>query len=181
VNAQHSNESVDWGTPTEILDIGRRSLGVERYDFDAYSSSYWNRWTVQARRFRSAEDPARGRAWEIGPGYSVNCNPAGGFIVEAWMLCVAAWRAGAGVFWTGFSLEQLPTICQPIHAALRPEFRRVILPARLAFLKPGATPDDPPVASTAPSHGNYLVLMARHPRQIERFDEACRARGAVPF
>jgi len=165
--AQHSAVTVQHGTPPMILEMGRRVLGGE-YDLDPASSGYWNGHHVRAARFIDEAEDGLKADWRVVPGMRIICNPPGdGLVAPFFQRCVEAWRAGAGVWWVGFSLEQLAYLQD--DGALDRWHTRVIPRRRIDFLavatsaQPSLFGDiapDAPRLQGSPTHANYVLLMS---------------------
>jgi hypothetical protein len=195
--AQHSVISYEHGTPPELLDAAREVVGGE-FDLDPCSSAYWNRF-VRAKRFIDVVEDGTRAQWNVFPGMRIICNPAS-FVVDAlYRRCVTAWRAGACVFWVGFSVEQMAYLQDDgFLDAGRPRMiprRRISWmqgvaeqPQTSLFGPPPEVPD--PVAQTSPTHSNVMQLLpllhALAPSslglvQVARFEEWATKEGSVPW
>jgi len=185
-NVQHSVETDDWGTPVPLVEAGRRVLGG--FDFDPFSSDYWNYWTVKAALHYTADDNGMAQPWS-GRGFF---NPPSGKVPgtrkslarAAWERLVEHWLRGEVdcALWVGYSLEQLTNFQgSPMHPL---QWWTVMPCERQAFLIRGDG-DGPPVESTAPSHGNYVTLLhsRRDPElaraQAHRFRAEAQRLGGI--
>jgi hypothetical protein len=187
-NPQHSAVSVEWGTPPEILEMGRHVLGGD-FDLDPATSAYWNSHHVRAARFFDAAADGLKQDWGPMGGRRIVCNPPGGLVAPFWKRCFDAYRAGASVWWVGFSLEQMVYLQR--HRFFKSELHRCIPPRRISFLRGVAErpqqalfagpPPTAPEEVDSPTHGNYLVLMPETEDQITRFRHACWDLGAEVF
>lgn len=192
-NVQLTSDSMEHGTPADIVDLARNVGGA--IDTDPFSSAYWNTHSVKARvYFDKDHDGLRG----IWSGFCL-VNPPGGvtktengkraivtpsLVRPAWESLVGRWRAGAidGALWVSFSLEQF---CQLQDSPAHPlQFPTVVPASRLRFLKRPAS-GGPPVPGMQPTHANGLTLLPsrRDPglarAQLARFVEAGAKLGAL--
>lgn len=194
--AQHSADSMEHGTPLEVVELARHVGGT--IGTDPFSSAYWNVGVGARLIYDKEHDGLRG----IWSGFCL-VNPPGGvsklvdgkrvtvvpsLVRPAWEGLVERWRAGAidGALWVSFTLEYM---CQLQDAPACPtQFPTCIPSSRLRYLArpPGGGPPKP---GTSPPHASALTLLPsrRDPAlaklQLRRFAERGAALGAVvrPF
>jgi len=174
-NAQHSAKTCEHGSPPEVVELGRHTLGA--IDLDPASTAYWNLHTVRAARFYDRQDnglvqPWSGRVWLNPPGADEQAGTPS-LVRPFWERAVAMWRSGAvdGLCWEGYSLEQL----QMLQSSPFPPAKAVtlLLGRRLRHLR--RVEGGPPVPGDAPTHGSFVTLLTsvRDPAvargQIDRF------------
>ena len=194
--AQHSNESVRWGTPAEWIEREREVFDGPIH-FDPCSEAEFNA-VVGAQRYFSLEE--RGEdglklQWFV-PGFvdyvpdvlNVHINPPGGLIREFWRKTLAE-PAVRQCMWTGFAMNQLNLLADEIvHPT---DFSIVYLRKRIPFVPHSSSRckaclgviwhvDDPSipkckickgtgkVSGDRPSHANYLCGMGVDPSRFER-------------
>lgn len=204
----HSAKTNDWGTPRDIVELARTTMG--HIGQDPCSSEYWNTHVVEADVFFDDEDDALNvpaDAWGVDT-YIV--NPPSGLVKEFWDFAVARWQEGSAVFFVGFSLNQMTYLGKV--GLFAPQFVRCVPFQRTRYLESplGASarlrekaekskdPDEysrliaessdwlcraaanePPHSGDAPPHGSYLALLPNTRAQIERFRALASAIGAV--
>jgi hypothetical protein len=185
-NAQHSDETDDWGTPTEFVEMGRRVLGA--IDVDICSSDYWNYHSVKALQFFSADNSVlnnrlRGRGFGNPPGGKVPGTQRS-LPKAVWEHVFTHWASGDldGFYWVGFSHDQLTMLqASPAHPL---QFWTMFPPDRMRFLQRGPN-GGPPMKGNQPTHGNYVTLLhtQRSPSearaQAMRFRDEARRIGAA--
>ncbi len=197
--AQHSVESYEWGTPTEILDAGREILGGE-YDLDPCSSAYWNHHTVRAKRFIDVVEDGTRAQWNCAPGMRIVCNPASFIVDVLFRRCMKARQEGAATFWIGFSLEQVAYLQD--DGLFGPELVRcrMVPRSRIAWLQgvaeqpqlglfgepPALDVLPAPVPQKSPTHSNYIALLPesgtkRGAEQRGRFEMWAAREGSKCF
>ena len=137
--AQHSNESVRWGTPAEWIEREREVFDGPIH-FDPCSEAEFNA-VVGAQRYFSLEE--RGEdglklQWFV-PGFvdyvpdvlNVHINPPGGLIREFWRKTLAEISVKQ-CMWTGFAMNQLNLLADEI--AHPTDFSIVYLRTRIKFV-----------------------------------------------
>lgn len=187
--AQHSNESVRWGTPAEWI-AREREVFDGPIHFDPCSEAEFNA-VVGAQRYFSLEE--RGEdglklPWDVGfPNINVHINPPGGLIREFWRKTLAE-PAVHQCMWTGFAMNQLNLLADEI--AHPTDFSIVYLRTRIKFVPhsssrckaclgegriygDGSVPcksckGTGKVSGDRPSHANYLCGMGVDPSRFER-------------
>lgn len=181
--ALHSAATDVWGTPPELIQLARTTLGW--IDCDPATDATWNQ-RIGAYRILTAQDDGTRTPWMLGgpkPAdaaripctdrdrqYHVFCNPPGDKRGE---LVAAYWRALAGYLatgwvtagiWVGFSIEQLARL-QRVGAVSHPlQHTTLILAERSNFLKSFD------VAGADPSHANFVTLVTAPGRDLVSTD-----------
>ena len=193
--AQHSNDSMEHGTPAEVVELARYVGG--RIHTDPFSSAYFNTNSVKADTFYDKDHDGLRSIWS---GFCL-VNPPGGvtktdpvtkkrtvivpsLVRPAWESLVDRWRRGAidGALWVSFTLEYL---CQLQDAPACPTLFPTCIPAtRLRYLyRPQG--GGPPKPGTSPPHASALTILPsrRDPHlaraQLARFVERGANLGAV--
>ena len=198
--AQHSNESVSWGTPAEWIEREREVFDGPIH-FDPCSEAEFNA-VVDAWRYFSLEE--RGEdglklPWPhygLMDGINVHINPPGGLVREFWRKTLAEISVKQ-CMWTGFAMNQLNLLADEI--AHPTDFSIVYLRMRIKFVPHSSSRckaclgvtthmDDPsiPVCKSCkgtmkvrgdrPSHANYLCGMGV---DSSRFERVYKDLGAV--
>lgn len=187
-NPMHSADSMEHGTPAEVVELARCVGGT--IGTDPFSSAYWNHHSVRAATFYDVEHSGldERNAWR---GFCL-VNPPGGdkergtksLVRPAWERLVEEWRAGKidGALWVAYSLEQLCMLQgSPAHPL---QFPTCVPCERLRFLR-RPHGGGPPVPGMQPTHGNALILLPsrRSPveakEQMRRFVERGASLGAL--
>ena len=152
MNALHSAATAEWGTPPEIVEMGRRVLGGP-FHLDPATSSYWNHHLVRAARyFDAAADGDR-------------------FFSRDLMRAIPPSR---------LAFMQTPrAAAAKIEERIAKEKATARDLERLAELRKNL--DGPPVVGDSPTHGCYLALMPFSEAQRVRFTDACAELGAEVF
>lgn len=141
-NVLHSKSTVKWGTPKDIVERARRTMGG--ITLDPCSSIKFDL-TVNADRYYSLDD--HGEDGLALPWYGkVFCNPPGGSLVRGF------WRKAMSepieqMIWVGFSLEQLALLADERNHPM--DFSICVPRKRIRF-----TRDDDYGGS--PTHSNYI-------------------------
>lgn len=146
-SALHSKKTPKWGTPQEIIEIGRQLLDGD-IQLDPASSPEFNT-LVQALMIYTEQDDALIQPW----AGNVFCNPPGGKVRKFWERLLQHIMTGEveKAFWVGFSVEQL---CQLTRSEFHPlDFSTCILRTRLPFNTEALIPGE------SPSHGNYVTAL----------------------
>lgn len=191
--ARHSSASNDHGSPPNLIEVARRTMGS--IDLDPASSAVFNR-AVRARRFFSVENNGLAQAWSG----NVWLNPPGGVDPETrdsrqaiwWWSLARRWQGGhvAQACFVGFSVEVLQ-VAQADDDEVPPAFR---LPSPLQF--PFCVPRSRPkywkpveeggkttlVEQGSPSHAGVLVYLPPRANLTEwqdRFVANCAGVGEV--
>lgn len=198
--AQHSNESVRWGTPVEWIEREREVFNGPIH-FDPCSEAEFNA-VVGAQRYFSLEE--RGEdglklPWPLRltdrQEINVHINPPGGLIPEFWRKTLAE-PAVRQCMWTGFAMNQLNLLADEI--AHPTDFSIVYLRSRIKFVPhsssrcksclgegriygDGSVPcksckGSGKVSGDRPSHANYLCGMGV---DSSRFERVYKDLGAV--
>ena len=189
MNAQHSQKSMEHGTPAIGVELARHTLG--RIDLDPASSSYWNFHTVRAAKFFDKRANGLRQSWSG----MVFVNPPGGVrdenkkLVEPslvqpfWERLVEHWERGKleGALWWGYSLEQMQTLQSSSWDPMR--CITVVLSARPCHMvRPVG--GGPPMEGESPTHGSFATLLPSRAGdiarvQIARFRERAARLGRV--
>lgn len=188
---QHSSESNEHYTPSEIIEICRETMGG--IDLDPASCKLANVELVHATTYLTKEEDGLRCQWHG----RVFCNPPGGkyrFVdgryvpvgpkggpgessAATWFYKAATeWKIGRTevVCFLGFTLELLRiTQARPPSAA---HFPFCLLKARTDFLKDEG---GKLVPQGSPTHANVLVCVTNHPAVIARFERHASALGVV--
>lgn len=168
MNPLHSQETNRWGTPEDIVERARRSMGA--IDLDPCSEEQFNA-IVRATQYYSllerGEDglalPWRGRVLLNPPGEEKG-KKRGKFVRRFWEkmlsedidMCV----------YIGFSMEQLGVLAD---ATLHPsDFSICYVRHRIPFVKSNKKPDE----KDRPSHANFIVgVNVPHDAFVREFGE----------
>lgn len=200
MNAQHSNQTMEHGTPTEIVELVRHVAGGV-IGTDPFSSSYWQTHSVQATWFYDKEHDGLRAQWQgfclvNPPGGEATTNATTGkrtivtpsLVRPAWESLVERWRTGSidGAVWVSFSLEQLCMLQgSPAHPL---QFPTCVPCERLRYLTRPAG-GGPPKPGNQPTHASALTILPsrRNPAearaQLRRFVDGAARLGPVvrPF
>lgn len=160
MSAQHSAASCEHGTPEEIIELARHTLGG--IDLDPASSERWNK-HVGAKRYYCRQNdgllqPWFGRVFVNPPGRDTTYNTPS-LVRKFWSRLVEHWRAGKidGAIWVGYSLEQLVQLqAEPAHPL---QFPTLIPAARLKFNHPAINVASGIAPGKSPTHGNFITLL----------------------
>lgn len=156
--AQHSKESVRWGTPKAIVDIAKSVFDVAQFCLDPGSEPEFNL-IVGAKKIFTEADNGLEQDW--GPYRNIFVNPPGGLVKEFWEKSVETFRNNntIAIFWVGFSLNQLATLQDCTKNPL--DYYTLILRNRLKFVRPADQSCDAlgEMKKDAPSHNNYITLI----------------------
>lgn len=190
--AQHSNESVRWGTPAEWIEREREVFDGPIH-FDPCSESEFNA-VVGAQRYFSLEE--RGEdglklpwPYVLTQGSNVHENPPGGLVREFWRKTLTE-PSVKQCMWTGFAMNQLNLLADEI--AHPTDFSIVYLRTRIKFVPHSSSrckkctgrgwlmtsrvekvdckscKGTGKVSGDRPSHANYLCGMGVDPSRFER-------------
>ena len=191
--AQHSNESVRWGTPAEWI-AREREVFDGPIHFDPCSEAEFNA-VVGAEHYFSLEE--RGEdglklPWPhygLMDGINVHINPPGGLIREFWRKTLDEISVKQ-CMWTGFAMNQLNLLADEV--AHPTDFSIVYLRSRIKFVphssskckackgfgsigisdvqanKCESCKGTGKVSGDRPSHANYLCGMGVDPSRFER-------------
>lgn len=155
---QHSRKTVRWGTPADIVERARRTMGG--IDLDPCSESKFQE-TVKAATYYSLLERGQ-NGLELPWTGRVLVNPPGGLIREFWRKLIDS-PIDMGV-WIGFSMEQLGLLADmPAHPS---DFSICFLRRRISFVRFDDRPDRP----SRPSHANFVVgLNVPHTAFLQEF------------
>lgn len=180
--AQHSNESVRWGTPAEWIEREREVFDGPIH-FDPCSEAEFNA-VVGAEHYFSLEE--RGEdglklPWPhygLMDGINVHINPPGGLVREFWRKTLIE-PAVRQCMWTGFAMNQLNLLADEI--AHPTDFSIVYLRSRIKFVPHSRS-------RCKACHGNGVVVEPGHVDVSSVFDErydepekckSCKGTGKV--
>lgn len=159
-SARHSHKSVEWYTPSWLVEKARLVLG--EIWLDPCSSEEAQK-TVDAREFWTAH--GLDRAWQADtiflnpPGRSPE-NPLG---VAPWwdkLVCAASGNWTRAGIYVGFSLEQLQVLQN--QTGVCPLMYTTCIPKkRIAYVSPDG-------AKKSPTHGSFVTLVTTR-REIEEY------------
>jgi hypothetical protein len=173
VNAQHSQKSMEHGTPAIGVELARAVLG--RIDLDPASSGYWNFHSVRAARFFDRKANGLVQPWSgmvfVNPPGADEEGETRSLVRPFWERLVDHWVRGKldGALWWGYSLEQLqmlqssmwdPSKCVTLILGARP--RHLVRPSG-----GGA-----PVEGESPTHSGYATLLPSRAGDIARMQMA---------
>ncbi len=183
-NAQHSAATDQHGTPIEIIELARASMGG--IDLDPASSPAWNELVGATRIFTKetngltspwwygAPDPATLRvdpeacpnpSWR----FRVFLNPPGDkkgeLVARFWRTLTDyyTWGYVSTAVWVGFSVEQLSRL-QRTGARSHPLEHTTLIPRKRVDYR-----DTPTTVGEDPSHASYITLLSDTPSEIETF------------
>lgn len=169
MNALHSCETDQWGTPPEIIELADEVLGG--IELDPCSSDVFNR-TVGAERIFAMS--ALSRDWFA---RSILVNPPGGK-QGGKSLPALFWEklmqsAFGHAIWIGFSLEQLANTQRPAPRSNMLDYPLCVPRKRISFVRPDGT------RGKSPSHSNVIVYVPGWIDETERFKREFSVLGAV--
>ncbi len=155
VKAQHSSETVRWGTPDNIVTKARNVMGG--LDLDPCSEARFNA-IVGASKYYSLEERSE-NGLELSWAGTVFLNPPGQLVKEFWRKAMS--EPITQMIWVGFSVEQLSLLADEEHHPM--DFSFCILRKRLKFKRHDGY-------SGSPSHSNYVCgYKVNHSKFVEEF------------
>lgn len=192
-NILHSAESVQWGTPEDIVARERACMGS--IDFDPCSELEFNA-VIRATRYLSLEERGEDALvlpWEMPGGSAPNSlnvheNPPGRLVIPFWQKTLVE-PAVKQCVWIGFALGQLALLAD--ERAHPTDFSMCYVRTRIPFIPhsssrckkcKGAGLDCPSCKGTGkvrgdrPSHYNYICGLNVDP---DRFEQAFKDIGKI--
>ncbi len=183
-NAQHSAESAEHGTPSELVALATRTMGW--IDLDPASTPEWNE-LVDAKRIFTKETNGLTSPWWYGapdpatlrverepcpnPGWKfrVFLNPPGSkdgsLVARFWQTLALHYALSyvSSAVWVGFSVEQLSRL-QRVGAESHPLEHTTLIPRERVPYR-----NTPTTVGEQPSHASYVTLLSDDPIEIETF------------
>ncbi len=152
---QHSKATNRWGSPSDIVERGRRVMGG--IDLDPASEARFDEIVRAGRHYSLLE---RGEDGLVLPWFGrVWCNPPGGLIRKFWERLLHEERVDQAI-WVGFSMDQLGYLAS---ASAHPsDFSHCFVTQRIPFRHH----EDP--SKEQPSHANYIVGLNVDPTAFDR-------------
>ncbi len=162
--ARHSKEETRWGTPSDIVERARNTMGS--IDLDPCSSISFNS-VVRAEKFYSLDDFGQ-NGLELPWEGNVFVNPPGQLVKQFWRKAfgkdtINDWEK---LFWVGFSVEQLALLADEEFHPM--DFSFCILRKRIKFIRHDGY-------SGSPSHANYVCAVnVDHKEFTNQFEQLGR-------